>query len=390
MRCCSPPAVFGKAWTSRAKRCRIVAIDKLPFAAPDDPLLKARLEGIRRRGGNPFYEYQLPQAVLALKQGVGRLIRDFDDFGVIVIGDPRISTKAYGRVFLDSMPRSPIITDGAVGAQFLAERCRRCARHRRAPRDPLSDACWLWMRQPRPARPRCFATMMLVGRSIEAGKGHAQQLLGMVTELLAEARFPVHARWHRREHRARCVHRGEDQRIRGARAGIRRRTCRWCRSPPWKPWRFRSCERGSARALACLDARMGEVYWGASPMRCRLIAAGAPRVRPATAWRPCRRRQRRRRRGRRCGRARHRPRLFRLSGLASASRVCSWIEQGEPRVAECARRSRASVPCAWTQAADSTPAELQPLYLRDKVALTEAERAAKPVPLSRNCHNRSL
>jgi ATP-dependent DNA helicase DinG len=100
----------------------IVAIDKLPFAAPDDPLLKARLEGIRRRGGNPFYEYQLPQAVLALKQGVGRLIRDFDDYGVIVIGDPRISTKGYGRVFLDSMPRSPIITDGAAGAQFLAER----------------------------------------------------------------------------------------------------------------------------------------------------------------------------------------------------------------------------------------------------------------------------
>jgi ATP-dependent DNA helicase DinG len=100
----------------------IVAIDKLPFAAPDDPLLKARLEGIRRRGGNPFYEYQLPQAVLALKQGVGRLIRDFDDYGVIVIGDPRICTKSYGRVFLDSMPRSPIITDGAAGAQFLAER----------------------------------------------------------------------------------------------------------------------------------------------------------------------------------------------------------------------------------------------------------------------------
>ena len=100
----------------------IVAIDKLPFAAPDDPLLKARLEGIRRRGGNPFYEYQLPQAVLALKQGVGRLIRDFDDYGVIVIGDPRIRTKAYGRVFLDSMPPSPIITDSAAGAQFLAER----------------------------------------------------------------------------------------------------------------------------------------------------------------------------------------------------------------------------------------------------------------------------
>ena len=102
----------------------IVAIDKLPFAAPDDPLLKARLEGIRRRGGNPFFEYQLPQAVLALKQGVGRLIRDFDDFGVIVIGDPRMKTKAYGKVFLDAMPPSPVISQGALAADFLAAHLR--------------------------------------------------------------------------------------------------------------------------------------------------------------------------------------------------------------------------------------------------------------------------
>ena len=102
----------------------IVAIDKLPFAAPDDPLLKARLEGIRRRGGNPFFEYQLPQAVLALKQGVGRLIRDFEDFGVIVLGDPRVKSKAYGRVFLESMPPSPIVTEGKVAADFLAGRMR--------------------------------------------------------------------------------------------------------------------------------------------------------------------------------------------------------------------------------------------------------------------------
>jgi ATP-dependent DNA helicase DinG len=100
----------------------IVAIDKLPFAAPDDPLLAARLEGIRRRGGNPFHEYQLPQAVLALKQGVGRLIRDFDDFGVIVIGDPRLRTKSYGRVFLAALPPCPVITDAAAGAAFLRER----------------------------------------------------------------------------------------------------------------------------------------------------------------------------------------------------------------------------------------------------------------------------
>jgi ATP-dependent DNA helicase DinG len=99
----------------------IVAIDKLPFASPDDPLLKARLEGIRRRGGNPFFEYQLPQAVLALKQGAGRLIRDFDDFGVIVIGDSRIRSKAYGRVFLESLPPSPVVNDGAVAVEFLTQ-----------------------------------------------------------------------------------------------------------------------------------------------------------------------------------------------------------------------------------------------------------------------------
>src|SRR3984885_2104513 len=103
----------------------IVAIDKLPFASPDDPLLKARLEGFPRRGGNPFFEYQLPQAVLALKQGAGRLIRDFDDFGVIVIGDPRVRTKAYGRVFLEALPPSPIVTESAVAALFLAERLAR-------------------------------------------------------------------------------------------------------------------------------------------------------------------------------------------------------------------------------------------------------------------------
>ena len=99
----------------------IVAIDKLPFASPDDPLLKARLTGIRRRGGNPFFDYQLPQAVLALKQGVGRLIRDFDDFGVIVVGDPRLRTKAYGRVFLEALPPSPVVADAAAAARFLAE-----------------------------------------------------------------------------------------------------------------------------------------------------------------------------------------------------------------------------------------------------------------------------
>jgi ATP-dependent DNA helicase DinG len=107
----------------------IVAIDKLPFAAPDDPLLAARLEGIRRKGGNPFMEYQLPQAVLALKQGAGRLIRDAGDFGVIMIADPRVKTRAYGRAFLEALPPCPITTDGAASARFLQERLYAHPRH---------------------------------------------------------------------------------------------------------------------------------------------------------------------------------------------------------------------------------------------------------------------
>lgn len=82
----------------------VVAIDKLPFAAPDDPVFEARLEAIRNAGGNAFRDEQLPQAVIALKQGVGRLIRSESDRGVLVLCDPRLSSKAYGRTFLQSLP----------------------------------------------------------------------------------------------------------------------------------------------------------------------------------------------------------------------------------------------------------------------------------------------
>jgi ATP-dependent DNA helicase DinG len=115
-------ASFWEGVDVKGEALSIVAIDKLPFAAPDDPLLAARLEGIRRKGGNPFMEYQLPQAVLALKQGAGRLIRDPEDFGVIMIGDPRVKTKAYGRAFLEALPPCPVTTDAAQSARFLHER----------------------------------------------------------------------------------------------------------------------------------------------------------------------------------------------------------------------------------------------------------------------------
>ncbi len=81
-----------------------VVIDRLPFAVPTDPVIAARVDAIRQSGGNPFYEYQLPQAALALKQGFGRLIRSASDRGVLALLDNRITKLPYGRVFFDSLP----------------------------------------------------------------------------------------------------------------------------------------------------------------------------------------------------------------------------------------------------------------------------------------------
>lgn len=97
----------------------VVVIDKLPFAAPDDPVFEARLDAIRRAGGNPFRDEQLPQAVIALKQGAGRLIRSETDRGVLVLCDPRLTGKSYGRVFLDSLPPLPKTRDVAVARAFF-------------------------------------------------------------------------------------------------------------------------------------------------------------------------------------------------------------------------------------------------------------------------------
>jgi ATP-dependent DNA helicase DinG len=97
-------ASFWEGVDVRGDKLTCVIIDKLPFASPDDPMLQARCEDVRRRGGDPFAEIQLPQAVIALKQGVGRLIRDVTDQGVMVICDDRLVNRPYGEVFLKSLP----------------------------------------------------------------------------------------------------------------------------------------------------------------------------------------------------------------------------------------------------------------------------------------------
>ncbi|HEI8864777.1 ATP-dependent DNA helicase [Serratia sp. AKBS12] len=96
-----------------------VIIDKLPFTSPDDPLLKARIEDCRLRGGDPFNDVQLPDAVITLKQGVGRLIRDTDDRGVLVICDNRLVMRPYGEVFLNSLPPTPRTRDLTQAIAFL-------------------------------------------------------------------------------------------------------------------------------------------------------------------------------------------------------------------------------------------------------------------------------
>lgn len=107
----------------RGPALRLVIIDRLPFAHPGDPILRARLEAIRQQEGNPFQDYQVPQAVIALKQGVGRLIRDTDDRGVVMICDPRIRRRGYGRSFLDSLPAMGRTQDFQKVRQFIEQEC---------------------------------------------------------------------------------------------------------------------------------------------------------------------------------------------------------------------------------------------------------------------------
>jgi ATP-dependent DNA helicase DinG len=112
-------ASFWEGVDVKGDALRLVIIEKLPFASPDDALTRARIEHLKASGGNPFREYQLPEAALALKQGVGRLIRSETDRGVIVICDPRLVDKPYGRVFRSCLPPMPVTRVSHEAEVFL-------------------------------------------------------------------------------------------------------------------------------------------------------------------------------------------------------------------------------------------------------------------------------
>ena len=118
-------ASFWEGVDVKGEALRLVIIEKLPFASPDDPLVRARIDHLQATGGNAFRDYQLPEAALALKQGVGRLIRSEEDYGTVVICDPRMMGRGYGKVLLAALPPMTPTRDRDEALRFIRKHAPR-------------------------------------------------------------------------------------------------------------------------------------------------------------------------------------------------------------------------------------------------------------------------
>lgn len=125
-------ASFWEGVDVKGEALRLVIIDKLPFASPDDPLVRARIDHLEATGGNAFRDYQLPEAALALKQGVGRLIRSEEDYGTVVICDPRMMGRGYGKVLLAALPAMTPTRDRDEALRFIRKHAPSQPEMRRA------------------------------------------------------------------------------------------------------------------------------------------------------------------------------------------------------------------------------------------------------------------
>ena len=270
-------ASFWEGVDVKGDALRLVIIEKLPFASPDDALTKARIEHLKAEGRNAFREYQLPEAALALKQGVGRLIRSETDRGVVVICDPRLVDKPYGRVLRAALPPMPVTREAFDAEKFLrriagtavsAGRRASCANPSRTtpvrvtngsshedPRDRHRDRGLFGVARGRRPSARSLRRARARSRGATAADGAGTAGRG---------RRHARSRWMRsRSGAVRAVSRACVS-PRASRRGWRSdRASASCRSPISRPSRSESfAERPAAmRALVVNDARMREVYW---------------------------------------------------------------------------------------------------------------------------------
>jgi len=105
----------------KGEALKLVIIDRIPFAPPDDPIVQAREAYLKENGLNGFVHFQLPEAVMAMKQGAGRLIRDVDDYGVLMLCDPRLSSKGYGQTIRNALPDFPWVFEPNSAIEKLAQ-----------------------------------------------------------------------------------------------------------------------------------------------------------------------------------------------------------------------------------------------------------------------------